>query len=798
MKRNVDKPKVATLSMNNESQSLQQPYTLIDQFYQLLRIRRFGEIESVITQLHGYAAQHREFPLWAEYFAGILAEERDRNWAKAEAQYALVLDAKPEPLLTGHVWLSLGIAQKNQARWAESVLSCDASATLWKELGYPIKQAVALRQLAISLQSGYDLGEFGPEALERATTLCQTALANLASDELPEGEIFLYQPNIPLYRAYTWLQLGNVYRCRADWQAAIQCYQKTLELCTTLDNQQPAGFAYTGLGDIYQLDRSQANSTALPFYEKALHCYRHYADRYREFGALARIGKHQQNQGDLGKAKEYYDQAITMIEQVRSGAASEEARMGFFATAVNIYDNAILTQLQAKQMQSAFDYMERARSRAFLDKLTGGNMIFTAQIESAVSSLAELQAKLGLDTLLLEYYTTGLLKAQSSEQQAANNVLYPSPKTLLFAVTTDNIAVFDLGLSPNTLFTNSQEQRVEERFLSTSLRRKLYQVLIAPITDWLKGKKRLYLIPHGPLHYVPFHALLDDQDECLLHAEGPEIIYAPSATILFRPQPAPNAPPSVCLAIGYNGEGATQLRFAEEEAAYIARMAGGTALVGSSSKKVALYQQAPYYQALHFSCHGEFDPDAPLESMLHIGPGETLTGQEIIDHLRLNCSLVTLSACESGLSKVQRGDELYGLLRAFMYAGAPAIIATLWRVDERSTLIFAEKFYQLEQQGFSYAAALKAAQLYLKNLTRPEALAILMRYLSSSTGQPPDDQSMITQPSPHQKGFAPSGAAALAELLPPGADDDQPFAAPQYWAPFVLVGGPQSGERVRE
>ena len=61
---------------------------------------------------------------------------------------------------------------------------------------------------------------------------------------------------------------------------------------------------------------------------------------------------------------------------------------------------------------------------------------------------------------------------------------------------------------------------------------------------------------------------------------------------------------------------------------------------------------------LHFSCHGEFDPESPLESILHIGPNETLTGQEIIDNLRLNCDLVTLSACESGLSKVQLGDEL--------------------------------------------------------------------------------------------------------------------------------------------
>src|SRR5262249_47138860 len=148
---------------------------------------------------------------------------------------------------------------------------------------------------------------------------------------------------------------------------------------------------------------------------------------------------------------------------------------------------------------------------------------------------------------------------------------------------------------------------------------------------------------------------------------------------------------------------------------------------GPALKKATLYQQAPACRLLHFSCHGEFDSVSPLESALHIASTETLTGQEIIDNLHLNCDLVTLSACESGLSIVQRGDELYGLIRAFMYAGAPALIATLWRVDERSTLIFAEKFYQSFLAGASYAAALKEAQLFLKNLTRSEALTILCR-----------------------------------------------------------------------
>ena len=104
-----------------------------------------------------------------------------------------------------------------------------------------------------------------------------------------------------------------------------------------------------------------------------------------------------------------------------------------------------------------------------------------------------------------------------------------------------------------------------------------------------------------------------------------------------------------------------------------------------------------------------------------------MTALDVLEHLYLHCDLVTLSACESGLSRVRRGDELIGLIRAFMHIGAPALVSTMWRVDERSTLILMEKFYQDVQHGAGFAKALKQAQLYLKNLTREEALSILQR-----------------------------------------------------------------------
>jgi CHAT domain-containing protein len=133
---------------------------------------------------------------------------------------------------------------------------------------------------------------------------------------------------------------------------------------------------------------------------------------------------------------------------------------------------------------------------------------------------------------------------------------------------------------------------------------------------------------------------------------------------------------------------------------------------------------------------------------------------------------------------------LYGLIRAFMYAGAPAIIAMLWRVDERSTLIFAEKFYQSVQQGSSYPAAFKEAQLYLKRLTRKAAADILTRHRTDAGVDLPGGSS-IPAGKYRQSANTPHSHTGISDKRLLGeTENDAIFADPKYWAPFVLIGDP--------
>jgi CHAT domain-containing protein len=184
-----------------------------------------------------------------------------------------------------------------------------------------------------------------------------------------------------------------------------------------------------------------------------------------------------------------------------------------------------------------------------------------------------------------------------------------------------------------------------------------------------------------------------------------------------------------------------------------------------------------------------------MHSALYLAPDEYLTALDVLEHLRLRCDLVTISACDSGLNRVRRGDELVGLARAFMEAGAPALIVTLWRVDERSTRLLMDRFYQEARNGAGFAAALQRAQLYLMSLTRQQALDALIHLLAEDLLDPASRSSDDPAYNPpalareygrtYLKGVIGEGGQAVTL---PDDPDDLIFADPFFWAPFILVG----------
>jgi CHAT domain-containing protein len=139
-------------------------------------------------------------------------------------------------------------------------------------------------------------------------------------------------------------------------------------------------------------------------------------------------------------------------------------------------------------------------------------------------------------------------------------------------------------------------------------------------------------------------------------------------------------------------------------------------LVGTQATETALVSQAEQSEILHLATHGEFDSLNPQFSRLRLNPDETHSDGSLYVHeiygldLTSTTNLVVLSACQSQVGQLSRGDEIVGLSRAFLYAGTPTVMASLWNIDDAATSYLMERFYTYLQEDQTTAKALQLAQ----------------------------------------------------------------------------------------
>jgi tetratricopeptide (TPR) repeat protein len=233
----------------------------------------------------------------------------------------------------------------------------------------------------------------------------------------------------------------------------------------------------------------------------------------------------------------------------------------------------------------------------------------------------------------------------------------------------------------------------------------LYRGLLAPVAHLpgrpLDAARELIIVPHGPLHYAPFHALHDGQS--YLSARF-LMGYLPSANLLAR---APRAEAQVApFVLGLSAGGTLPHAVAEAQA--VAALLGAEPFLEEEATVEALRERGRSARLLHLATHAEFRQDNPLFSGLALSDA-WLTTLDIFG-LELQASLVTLSGCHTGRNVIGGGEELLGLARAFMAAGASSLLLSLWAVEDESTAEFMAYFYAALAGGATKAEALRSAQ----------------------------------------------------------------------------------------
>ncbi len=262
----------------------------------------------------------------------------------------------------------------------------------------------------------------------------------------------------------------------------------------------------------------------------------------------------------------------------------------------------------------------------------------------------------------------------------------------------------------------------------------LHEILIAPIVDVLPEDPhaRVIFIPQDQLFLVPFAALKDSQSHALI--ERHTVLVSPSIQVLGLVNQPQTAPTLAALIVGNPSPmpaGLSPLPYAEQEARQIAQILQVTPLTGAEATVIRVQAQLPNAGVVHFATHGFFNEANPLQGAIALAPESAssslskqnqdgfLTAETILG-LSLRARLVVLSACDTGRGQIT-GDGVIGLSRAFMAAGTPRVLVSLWPVPDETTASLMVEFYRAQQQGQDYAAALRQAILITRQ-SHPDPL----------------------------------------------------------------------------
>ncbi|MCX8043530.1 MAG: CHAT domain-containing protein, partial [Desulfobacterota bacterium] len=374
----------------------------------------------------------------------------------------------------------------------------------------------------------------------------------------------------------------------------------------------------------------------------------------------------------------------------------------------------------------------RNRYEEFLKQVKFTNAELAALLGVEPPPVRDIQALLDDDVTVLEYYTgeratyawlvtkqgvTMFELAAKEREDAAQSIERSVDGMLAMNISSRGRKPAPVIVLPTGESTETTEQQREENrreFLKKS--GELYETLVAPVVKEIRTGK-LIIVPHGVLHKVPF-ACLGTEDKPLM--EQYELSTAPSLSALEYVVKKRKKNNGKLVAFANPETGKTNLAFAEREVQEVEKLfflretyARRDATEGRAKEK------APEPDVVHFACHAEFNDRQPLQSGLLLAGDRDNDGilqlHEIFGLNLRQASLVTLSACETALCKVQGGEDWAGMSRGFIFAGTPAILATLWSVEDKSTSILIKSFYEnWLHKGMSKPAALRQAQRELK------------------------------------------------------------------------------------
>ncbi len=561
--------------------------------------------------------------------------------------------------------------------------------------------------------------------------------------------------------------LGRLFGDMGNHKKALESFQKYLEIAKELENIQMIQVAESNIGITYEkmglfevaanhyeetIKKMEAIRSKIRLDEHKISFMKNRVTTYHKLiRVLYKLAEQQKNETFVEKAFNYTEQSksrsildligqekVDITKGISPELYSERKKVGeklefLQGTIRNIIqegkrETTLFDSLQL-ELEKTKNRHEEVREKVLLyhpayASITG---------ESNPLNLIEVQKNvLKPGQVLLEYFVT-------------------TDKCFLFVVQKDTINMIAVPLSQKQLqemvFGLIEPFRSVKNLMdieyNSNLANELYKKLISPVESLLEADSDLIIIPDDILFYLPFEALVSElktsEKNVKYLIEKYPISYNLSASLLdpkltnkrgqnrkrgnlvaFGNPNYSSLPDSVRhlrSSLGWNFE---PLRYSEAEVMGISEIFTESKLyLGNQATEENVKKESGEFSILHFSAHGLLDENQPLYSGVVLTQDDKEKDDGLLQtyeifNLDLNADLVTLSACETGLGKLQRGEGLIGLTRAFMYAGAKSVMVSLWSVHDQSTTYLMKEFYKnLKEKSLKPKNALRMAKLQL-------------------------------------------------------------------------------------
>jgi CHAT domain-containing protein/Tfp pilus assembly protein PilF len=551
------------------------------------------------------------------------------------------------------------------------------------------------------------------------------------------------------------LRLTAVHRDQQRLAEAAESSAEALEIAHKTGAPGLVSQALYEQAELLRLQRMPA--VALAYFDEALAVLAKSPDPELKWQVLYGKGLTLADAGNRAGAISALESAVALIEGVRDRLHEERFKAGYVQDKYQVYVDLVRLQLEAGHEQQAFSTAERLRARSYLELIDSGRLPLSVReqprefmLQQRIRTLREALAEESdrgagqQRQLAIEVYSQELLAAEREYQaflddrrqfeEAPSRAQIPSYREVSAGLAEDEALIeYVVGrnrlmvflLKRDTLSTHTVAIRREDVENKVALLRNLIGrrnserwtkpasslagYLIKPVlaNGQLAGIHHLYVVPHGGLNYLPFAVLPGHEaQQSRRLIEDFTLAYLPTAAALVRERKDRVRTFSM-LAVAPE---VSRLEFAVEEAAAVHALfqPDSRVLLGASATESAVKELAPGYRVLHLATHGFFNKLSPMLSGLQLEADVANDGRlelhEILG-LQLDADLVTLSACQTGLgsgyfAEIPAGDDYVALTRAFLSAGTTTVLATLWEVDDASTLELMKEFYG----GFRRAA----------------------------------------------------------------------------------------------